>query len=162
MGEMAPLEHDVVPITDTDPDDPNDNTGPTLTANLDTGTSSIIGSVTTSVYEHIYEHGRYDHLWMRTALPHVCTGIYLTSMTRSYHVFRRDRYPMPNDEQEREREGIKHEFFKLLLRDRLFLAPITPQKVIDLGTGAGHWAIEGRRALILHHSLFCIILSQTS
>lgn len=146
MGEMVPLEHDVVPITDTDPDEPDDDAGPAVAANPDTGTGSIIGSVTTSVYEHVFEHGRYDIHCLQAPVPHVCTEVYLTAMPRRYHVFRRDRYPLPNDEQERDREEMKHELFKLLLRDRLFLSPINPQKIIDLGTGAGHWAIDGTRA----------------
>jgi ubiquinone/menaquinone biosynthesis C-methylase UbiE len=52
---------------------------------------------------------------------------------------------MPNDEEEFKRESLKHAMFKEVLHGELFLAPIGPnaQKIIDLGTGFGDWAIEG-------------------
>lgn len=52
---------------------------------------------------------------------------------------------MPNDEAEFKRETLRHIMFKELLDGKLYLAPITqsPQKIIDLGTGFGDWAIEG-------------------
>lgn len=43
-----------------------------------------------------------------------------------------------------ERNDLQHCKFTLLLDDRLFLAPIGshPQKILDLGTGSGIWAID--------------------
>lgn len=39
---------------------------------------------------------------------------------------------------------MHHHIFRLLLRDRLHLAPIgkNPQRILDMGTGTGIWAIE--------------------
>jgi hypothetical protein len=64
---------------------------------------------------------------------------------RRYHVFRYGRYPIPNDEDEFKRENLRHAMFKEMLEGKLYLAPIgdSPQKIIDLGTGFGDWAIDG-------------------
>ncbi|KAK3944876.1 S-adenosyl-L-methionine-dependent methyltransferase [Diplogelasinospora grovesii] len=81
---------------------------------------STFGSLTSSVTDHVWEYGR------------------------RYHIFRYGRYPIPNDEDEFKRESLKHSMFKELLSGRLYFAPIgdNPQKIIDLGTGFGEWAIE--------------------
>ncbi|KAJ4300515.1 hypothetical protein N0V88_003191 [Collariella sp. IMI 366227] len=54
-----------------------------------------------------------------------------------YHAFREGRYPLPNDDVEQQREGIRHEMLKEVIDGKLYLAPIgdRPQKIIDLGTG---------------------------
>ena len=51
---------------------------------------------------------------------------------------------MPNDDEEINRELLKHVMFKEILDGKLHLAPIgnNPQKIIDIGTGSGEWAIE--------------------
>ena len=69
----------------------------------------------------------------------------LTDERRRYHAFRPGRYPIPNDEEEYKRETLRHQMFKELLKGKLYVAPIgdNPQKIIDLGTGFGDWAIEG-------------------
>ncbi|KAM5507685.1 hypothetical protein McanMca71_000953 [Microsporum canis] len=53
------------------------------------------------------------------------------------------RYLFPNDEQESERLDIHHALISFLLNGRLHLAPISkdPQRVLDLCTGTGIWAI---------------------
>lgn len=53
-------------------------------------------------------------------------------------------YKFPNDEREQDRLDMLHHMFKLVLHDRLFLAPIEngPIRVLDIGTGTGLWAIE--------------------
>ena len=63
---------------------------------------------------------------------------------RRYHMYKYGRYPMPNDDEEANRETLCHLMFKEMLEGKLFLAPIgdSPQKIIDLGTGFGEWAIE--------------------
>ncbi|RSL47487.1 hypothetical protein CEP54_013397 [Fusarium duplospermum] len=64
---------------------------------------------------------------------------------RTYHS---DRHPTeyftPNDEQQSESIDINHQSLTLLLEGKLFLAPIKPdvQKVLDVGTGTGIWAID--------------------
>jgi hypothetical protein len=57
-----------------------------------------------------------------------------------------NRYGMPNDEAEQTREGIKHNLYTdYILDGNHFLAPVprNPHKIVDLGTGAGYWAIDG-------------------
>lgn len=51
---------------------------------------------------------------------------------------------IPNDEQQQESMDIHHHMCTLALKDKLFLAPLKPdiQKVVDIGTGTGIWAID--------------------
>ena len=50
----------------------------------------------------------------------------------------------PNDEGAKEQLDLGHHIYLMLLDNRLFLAPINPepQKVLDVGTGTGIWAID--------------------
>ena len=53
---------------------------------------------------------------------------------------------MPNDDAEQLREGVKHRLYSdYILDGKLFIAPVgeSPQKIIDLGTGFGLWALDG-------------------
>ncbi|KAG6256334.1 hypothetical protein E4U23_002406 [Claviceps purpurea] len=77
-------------------------------------------SVTPSAYEDEYAHGR------------------------RYHGFRRGRYPLPNDDLEQRREETNHALMLELTGGRLFYSDIGehPQKIIDIGTGTGSWAID--------------------
>lgn len=50
---------------------------------------------------------------------------------------------MPNDEVEQERLDFYHHIFLLLLGGKLYTAPLdNPQRVLDVGTGTGIWAID--------------------
>ncbi|KAG6182054.1 hypothetical protein E4U36_003604 [Claviceps purpurea] len=62
-----------------------------------------------------------------------------------YAVFRDVRYPMPIDEIEQNREDLKHSMLMMLTENKLFFSPIGdhPQKILDIGTGTGIWAVEG-------------------
>ncbi|KXH42664.1 methyltransferase [Colletotrichum nymphaeae SA-01] len=79
-------------------------------------------SLNSSVYEHSFQHGR------------------------RYHKFRHGRYPIPNDETEQNREDMLHAMMLEATDGKLYFAPIgdNPQKIIDLGTGTGIWAIESQ------------------
>jgi ribosomal protein L11 methylase PrmA len=86
------------------------------------GTSSTGGSTTTSIKSAItkyeFEHGR------------------------RYHAYKAGRYVFPNDEKELERMDIEHHNQGLQL-GALHLAPIgRPQRILDVGTGTGVWAID--------------------
>ncbi|KAL1991441.1 hypothetical protein VTN49DRAFT_5433 [Thermomyces lanuginosus] len=62
---------------------------------------------------------------------------------RRYHKYRDGAYLLPNDDAENERLDMLHEMFLVLLDRKLYLAPIrNPQRVIDLATGTGLWAID--------------------
>ncbi|KAK4165252.1 S-adenosyl-L-methionine-dependent methyltransferase [Cladorrhinum sp. PSN259] len=102
------------------PDDASDNWGEGTSDYDESVAETTFGSLTSTVTGHIWEYGR------------------------RYHAFRPGRYPMPNDDEEYKREALRHAMLKELLQGKLFLAPIGshPQKILDLGTGFGEWAIE--------------------
>ncbi|KAL6362175.1 hypothetical protein LRP88_04252 [Fusarium phalaenopsidis] len=50
----------------------------------------------------------------------------------------------PNDDEEQDRMDLAHHIYRLLIGGKLHLAPIgdSPQRVLDLGTGTGIWAMD--------------------
>jgi len=77
-------------------------------------------SLTASIYAYRYENGR------------------------RYHAYRDGKYLLPNDEAEQDRLDLNHHVYTLILGGQLFRAPISsnPQRVLDIGTGTGAWAID--------------------
>ncbi|CZR66314.1 related to TAM domain methyltransferase [Phialocephala subalpina] len=62
---------------------------------------------------------------------------------RTYHSYGSTEHWGPNDEQAMEQQDLSHHLWTLVLEDKFFLAPVTnPQKVLDLGTGTGIWAMD--------------------
>ncbi|KAK5998338.1 Methyltransferase pytC [Cladobotryum mycophilum] len=64
---------------------------------------------------------------------------------RRYQGLITGRYGLPNDEPEQAREGYKHKLYSdYVLGGKHFLAPIgnNPQKIVDLGCGAGFWPLD--------------------
>ncbi|KAM0345712.1 hypothetical protein ACHAPU_006367 [Fusarium lateritium] len=70
---------------------------------------------------------------------------------RRYHAFREGSYPLPNDEDEQERMDLAHHLYSLLLDGKPCLAPVPSniQRVLDLGTGTGIWAIDFAELVLL-------------
>lgn len=60
------------------------------------------------------------------------------------HSYANGRHPIPNDEAEQSREDMLHAMMLEATDGRLFYAPLgdNPQRIIDLGTGTGAWAME--------------------
>ncbi|KAL9572165.1 hypothetical protein ACKAV7_003653 [Fusarium commune] len=87
-----------------------------------------------------------DNLDANDSLYHSTIGgeIYAYENGRRYHAFREGTYPVPNDEDEQDRMDLVHHVYSILLDGKLHLAPIdeNPQRVLDLGTGTGIWAID--------------------
>ncbi|KAG6173300.1 hypothetical protein E4U51_005735 [Claviceps purpurea] len=65
---------------------------------------------------------------------------------RTYHSDKfTTNYFIPNDDQQLESEELCHHYLTILFDDQLFLAPLETNKidrVLDVGTGSGIWAIE--------------------
>ncbi|EFQ29654.1 methyltransferase domain-containing protein [Colletotrichum graminicola M1.001] len=63
---------------------------------------------------------------------------------RTYQTTKTTEYWAPNDDQQNEGLYIIHNALLMLFDDALFLAPIgdNPQRVLDVGTGTGIWAID--------------------
>ncbi|KAL1967723.1 hypothetical protein VTN77DRAFT_2980 [Rasamsonia byssochlamydoides] len=82
--------------------------------------SSYSTSLTSSVLDYRHENGR------------------------RYHAYRDGTYLLPNDDTEADRLDMVHEMTLEIMGRKLFLAPIgpSPQRVIDLATGTGIWAID--------------------
>jgi tRNA G46 methylase TrmB len=82
---------------------------------------------------------------------------------RRYHSYREGSYYMPNDEQEQERLDMQHHIYRMALDDKLFLAPVTKEQlldVLDVGCGTGMWCIdvadENPQAQVLGIDLRCV------
>ena len=63
---------------------------------------------------------------------------------RTYASYGKYQQGLPIDEREQDRYEMQHTKFFLLLGDKLHLSPIAemPQKILDLGTGSGIWAMD--------------------
>ncbi|KAF8465346.1 S-adenosyl-L-methionine-dependent methyltransferase [Kalaharituber pfeilii] len=92
-----------------------------IDSSIGSGLSSSTTSVSSSVFCFTYANGR------------------------RYHSdrFKKGQYFMPNDEAEQERLDLYHHIFLSLLGGKLYTAPLDhPQRVLDVGTGTGLWAID--------------------
>lgn len=63
---------------------------------------------------------------------------------RTYHGYRDGRYLVPNDDRESDRLDLHHELIRNLLHGKSHLAPVgeNPQRILDLCTGTGIWAVD--------------------
>ncbi|KAJ9136884.1 Demethylmenaquinone methyltransferase [Pleurostoma richardsiae] len=69
---------------------------------------------------------------------------YRTLHGRTYNAPKTSEYWAPNDEQQNEGLDLLHNCLLMVMDNKLFLAPIgdNPQRVLDVGTGTGIWAID--------------------
>lgn len=83
-------------------------------------TSSYVTSIASSIRRGIEENGR------------------------TYPAYGKHLPAVPCDEDELDRNDLQHSKINLILSGRLHLAPIgqSPEKILDLGTGSGIWAID--------------------
>jgi SAM-dependent methyltransferase len=83
--------------------------------------------------------------WSSTASLSSAVTSFRMEYGRRYHAFNDDAYWLPNDEEEMSRLELQHVVWSLCLRGRLFIAPLSTtniERVLDVGTGTGKWAIE--------------------
>ncbi|KAI2604088.1 S-adenosyl-L-methionine-dependent methyltransferase [Hypoxylon fragiforme] len=100
---------------------------------------SKFGTIASSIYRHATIDIGMEHV------GDLVFSIHLSYACRIVLPHCKDRLdPIPNDETEQNREEIKHIAFLEITRGKYYFAPIgdNPQKIIDLGTGMGTWAIE--------------------
>jgi len=69
---------------------------------------------------------------------------YVFENGRRYHAHGSEKDMLPNDETAQDNLDLHHHIYLLLLNGNLSLAPLKPdmQRVLDLGTGTGIWAID--------------------
>jgi hypothetical protein len=82
----------------------------------------------------------------------ICSTVrdYEFENNRRYHRFQEGRYQFPNDEPEQEREDMKHAMIVHLCQGKLHYAPLeSPQKILDVGTGTGIWAIDSKKLSLI-------------
>jgi hypothetical protein len=82
----------------------------------------------------------------RTSLASFILG-YRYENGRRYHAYREGEYLLPNDDLEQDRLDLLHHIFRLVLGGSLYRAPIAdgrppPERILDVGTSTGIWAIE--------------------
>ncbi|CAF3503545.1 unnamed protein product [Fusarium graminearum] len=98
----------------------NDAADSDSTLESEDGSSSYLTSLKSSIFSYRYENGR------------------------RYHAFHEGTYLVPNDDEEQNRMDLVHHIYSLVMQGKLHTAPISdnPQRVLDLGTGTGIWAID--------------------
>ena len=72
-------------------------------------------------------------------------GGVVSQNSKRYHTFREGRYPLPNDESEQYRGDLNSYLFRDVMDGATYLSPLPeegPEKVLELGTGTGSWAID--------------------
>ncbi|OJD22276.1 hypothetical protein ACJ73_06377 [Blastomyces percursus] len=149
---MATDTHNVVPNIEADP---NDDTDSAFEGSV--GSASYATTLASSVKNYVYAV-RGNVLTDATSTVAVVIS---NPNGRRYNSFRAGEYILPNDEDEQDRMDLvrisealdiilsdvillTHHIYKLLLDGDIYVSPIkaNPQRVLDIGTGTGIWAID--------------------
>ncbi|KAL7273844.1 hypothetical protein RUND412_003280 [Rhizina undulata] len=117
---MASTSRNVEPVLEYDPD--FDGDGENDVSDYASGFESDTTSLLTVVKNHVFENGR------------------------RYHGYKKGKYVLPNDEAEQDRMDLIHHCCLMALHGDLYACPVgkesTPQRILDVGTGTGIWAID--------------------
>ncbi|KAG0638417.1 S-adenosyl-L-methionine-dependent methyltransferase [Tuber brumale] len=126
------------------------NVAPSIETGLSTESSSQEGlqnylmEADSFPSDSLDDQGIGDDLSTYTASLASSVSDYQYENGRRYNGYRRGNYVFPNDQQEIERLHLQHHMMSVLFSGRLHWAPIdpNPQKILDIGTGTGSWAID--------------------
>ena len=122
--------------------DPNINDDFEYASDYGSGRESDLTSLVTAAKNHVFENGRRYHGYKEVRFFET---LFLKAWDNIL-CFYKGKYFFPNDENEQERMDILHHCCLLALRGELFVAPVgkdwKPQRVLDVGTGTGIWAID--------------------
>ncbi|KIW04441.1 hypothetical protein, variant [Verruconis gallopava] len=92
------------------------------TQSINSDYESVVSDTTStrsSIFEYVYENGH------------------------TYHAYRAGQYLLPNDEKEQDRLDLQHHIFRLVLGGDITISKLKdPQRILDVGTGTGIWAID--------------------
>ncbi|KAJ5591828.1 uncharacterized protein N7459_002197 [Penicillium hispanicum] len=119
-SEPEPTRPDTADTADTASTGSTNGDGSSVFDDYHSDTSSYTASLLSDVKNYTYENGR------------------------RYHSYREGHYVLPNDDQEQDRQDLLHHVRNLVLNGALFRAPLgsNMQRVLDIGTGTGIWAID--------------------
>ncbi|KAJ3540660.1 hypothetical protein NM208_g4960 [Fusarium decemcellulare] len=125
--------------TETDDTDEGGHTDSDLDSALGSNLEDSTYSLSSSIFAYRTLHGRTYHSERGTAQYWYLTTSTCARPAKADTLF----YRASNDDQAADSLDIAHHFTLLLLEDKLYLAPLKSniQKVIDIGTGTGIWAI---------------------
>ena len=103
----------IVPVIEPDTDSTDE-------AYAESTTTSYLTSIASEISKGILENGRI------------------------YPSYGKHGYGLPTDDEEMDRLDLQHHKYALVLNNKHFLAPIgpNPQRILDLGTGTGIWALD--------------------
>ncbi|KAI1024538.1 hypothetical protein LB503_007476 [Fusarium chuoi] len=120
QADLAPIEYDPQVVGSMDDDNSTISTGSILTVSPTDSLRDSTASLTSSILEYRHVNGR------------------------PFQQSKTTEYWAPTDDDYQEGQDILHHYTLLLLDDKLHLAPIdkNPQKILDIGTGTGIWAID--------------------
>ncbi|KAH9906952.1 S-adenosyl-L-methionine-dependent methyltransferase [Xylariomycetidae sp. FL2044] len=102
-------------------------------------------SCSTKPFQHFYTRAKQLQPWDEEDDGDSVTDhySYVAEDGRTYHGYMPGEYMLPNDLEEQRRLDFSHAIYRLILNNRLAVAPIrSPECALDIGTGTGIWALE--------------------
>lgn len=112
----------------------------------DTETVANTTAIEAEADDYAYDSGFGEDFNSSTASIGSSIMKYREENGRTYHAYKEGIYAFPNDDPEADRLDLQHHLYNLTFEGKLFTAPIPKEKkfnrVLDVGTGTGIWAID--------------------